>query len=184
MATTQQRTRTIWKIDPAHTLVEFAVKHMMVTTVKGRFTDFQGQITGSLDDLKDVAVDVTIQAKSVNTGSDDRDTHLRSGDFLDVEQFPTITFKSTRVESKGKDHAKVYGDLTVRGTTREVELDTEINGVGKNPYGQEVVGFSAETSISRKEWGLTWNVALESGGWLVADRLKITIEGQATKQEA
>ncbi|HEU5422471.1 MAG TPA: YceI family protein, partial [Nitrolancea sp.] len=100
-----------------------------------------------------------------------------------VEEFPTITFKSTRVEPKGKDHARVYGDLTVRGTTREVELDTEINGVGKNPYGQEVVGFSAETSISRKEWGLTWNVALESGGWLVADRLKITIEGQATKQE-
>ena len=183
MATTQQRTRTIWKIDPNHTLVEFAVKHMMVTTVKGRFTDFQGQIIGSLDDLKDVAVDVTIQATSISTGTEDRDNHLRSADFLDVEEFPTITFKSTRVEPKGKDHARVYGDLTVRGTTREVELDTEINGVGKNPYGQEVVGFSAETSISRKEWGLTWNVALESGGWLVADRLKITIEGQATKQE-
>ena len=184
--TTQQQAQTrqtVWTVDPAHTLVEFAIKHMMVTNVKGRFTKFSGTITGDLSDPKDMRVDGQIDAASIDTGNEQRDNHLRSADFFDVEPYPTIDFKSTRVAPHGKDRFTVWGDLTVHGTTREVELDVEFNGLGKNPYGKTVAGFTAETSISRKEWGLTWNVALEQGGWLVADRVKVTIEGQAARED-
>lgn len=183
MSTTQQTQQTVWAIDPAHTTVEFAIKHMMVTNVKGRFTQFSGTITGDLDDPQDLRIQGQIDAASITTGNEQRDAHLRSADFFDVEQYPTITFESTRVERKDRNHATVWGNLTVRGTTREVELAIEFNGIGKNPYGKTVAGFTAETSISRKEWGLTWNVALEQGGWLVADQVKVTIDGQAVKQD-
>ncbi len=178
----QTGTRTIWQIDPAHTLVELSVKHMMFTTVKGRFTGVRGTIVDVADDPTKSSVEAEIDAATVNTGEPQRDAHLRSPDFLDVEKYPTITFKSTRIEGT-RERFKVVGDLTIRGTTREVVLDTTFNGTGKNPYGKTVAGFSAATEINRKDFGLTWNVALEAGGWLVGDGIKITIEVQAVKQD-
>lgn len=178
---TQPRVTT-WQLDPAHTLVEFSVKHMMFTTVKGRFTGVSGSIRDVADDPAQSAVEATIEASTITTGDEQRDTHLRSGDFLDVENHPQITFRSRRIEGT-KERFKVIGDLTIRGTTREVVLDTTFNGVGKNPWGKTVAGFTAETEINRKDFGLTWNVALEAGGVLVGDRLKVTIEAQAVKQD-
>lgn len=184
MATELQQTgtQTTWTIDPAHTLVEFGVKHMMVTTVKGRFTEVEGTITGSIEDPTSAQAEVSIKAASIDTRNEQRDAHLRSADFLDAEHYPEITFKSTRVEKKSKDHLTVYGDLTIRDTTKEVELDVAINGVGKTPFGTEIVGITAETIITRQDFGLTWNVALETGGVLVGNTAKISIELEAVKQ--
>lgn len=184
---TQAETRgiTTWVFNPAHTLIEFSGKHMMFTTVKGRFNAFQGTI--SIDDEQPTrsSVEVAIDAASLDTRTEMRDNHLRSADFLDVENHPTITFKSTRIglpagaQMRPGLEFKVYGDLTIRGTTREVVLDTIWNGEDVDPYGQRVTGFSASTKIKRKDFGLTWNVALESGGWLVGEEIKIELEVQA-----
>ena len=179
---TQTATRTRWAFDPAHSSVEFRVKHMMVTTVKGRFTEVRGLAIGELDEPLATEVDVEIDAASIDTRNEQRDAHLRSADFLDVENFPTINFKSTRIEEHGKHSYSIAGDLTIRGVTREVVLDATVNGHGKTPFGTEVVGVSAETKINRKDFGLTWNVALETGGWLVGDEIKIEIEVEAVKQ--
>jgi polyisoprenoid-binding protein YceI len=174
---------TVWQIDAAHSLVEFSVKHMMFTTVKGRFTGVRGTIHCADEaDPSRAAVEAEIDAASVNTGDEQRDAHLRGPDFLDVEKYPTITFKSTRIEPTGEDQFRMVGDLTIRGVTREVALETSYNGRGMNPFGQEVAGFTAETQINRKDFGLTWNAALETGGLLVGDKLTILIEIQATKQ--
>jgi polyisoprenoid-binding protein YceI len=174
--------RTVWKIDPKHTLVEFAAKHMMFTTVKGHFTGVEGTIYADEANPANSSVEVTIDADSITTGVPDRDNHLRSADFLDVQNHPQITYKSTKVEPRGDNKLKVTGDLTIRGITRPVVLDAEITGRGKTPYGQEASGFAATTSINRKDWGLNWNVALEAGGVLVSDSLKIEIEAEAIKQ--
>jgi polyisoprenoid-binding protein YceI len=179
---TQQQ--TVWAFDPAHTLVEFSVKHMMVATVKGRFTDVNGTITGSLDDPTNAQIDVRIGAASIDSRNEQRDAHLKSPDFLDVENYPEITFKSTKIEEVSQDHYRVSGDLTIRGVTRPVELDAAVNGVGKSPWGQEVLGVSVETIITRADFGLNWNVALETGGVLVGNTAKISIELEAVKQEA
>ena len=173
---------SVWEIDPAHTLVEFSAKHMMVTTVRGRFTGVRGTVRLDEQDLGRSSVEAEIEAPTISTGVDQRDQHLRSADFLHAEQFPTITFKSRRIERVGGDEARVIGDLTIRGTTREVVLATTINGQGTTPYGKQVIGFSAETTINRKDFGLNWNVALEAGGLLVGDRIKITLEVEATRQ--
>lgn len=178
----QTATQTVWKFDQAHTSIEFAVKHMMVSTVRGRFTDFDGTIYGDPNDPENARVEVTIRADSIDTRNDQREAHLKSADFLDVEQYPEITFRSTRVERVSKDHFKVVGDLSIRGTTKEVELDVALNGVGKSPYGQQVVGLSAETILTRSDWGLNWNVALEAGGVLVGNTARINIEVEAVKQ--
>jgi polyisoprenoid-binding protein YceI len=176
-------TASEWKIDAAHSLVQFAVKHMMFTTVRGRFTDVQGRIHCVDEaDPSSASVEATIAAASIDTSDAQRDTHLRSPDFLDAEQYPTITFKSTRVEQTGEDQLRIRGDLTIRDVTREVALETTYNGRGTNPWGQEVTGFTAETRLNRKDFGLTWNAALESGGLLVGDKLDILIEIQAVKQ--
>lgn len=180
----QTQTRmTTWAIDPAHTLVELSAKHMMFTTVKGRFTGVQGTILDHADDPSQSSVQAEIDATTISTGDEQRDTHVRSADFLDVEKYPTITFRSTRIEGS-REHFRVTGDLTIHGTTRQVTLDTELNGRGKNPYGKEVAGFTATTQINRKDFGLSWNVALESGGWLVSDTIKITLDVQAVRQES
>lgn len=184
VATTLTATRSTWDFDPAHTSVEFKVKHMMITTVKGRFTSVHGRIIGDVEDPTQAEVDVVIDAATVDTRNDQRDAHLRSADFLDVENFPQITFKSTRVERVSDDRVKVTGDLTIRGVTREVTLDVEISGVGKTPFGTEVGGLTATTSINRKDFGLNWNVALEAGGWLVGDEIKVEIDIEAVKQQA
>ncbi len=172
-----------WQIDAKHSLVEFAVKHMMFTTAKGRFSDLTGTIVHNEADPARSSVEVEIAAASIDTRDENRDTHLRSGDFFDVERFPTIRFKSTHVETAGRDKLRVIGDLTIRDVTREVELDAELTGRGVNPWGQEVSGYSAETKINRKDYGLTWNAALEAGGVLVSDDVKITLEIQAAKQQ-
>lgn len=182
ITTPETTTRTAWAFDPAHSTVGFKTKHMMVTSVRGQFTEVEGKIVGDINDPTLAEVDVTINAASIDTRNEQRDAHLRTADFLDVENFPTITFRSTRIERTGDDTYKTYGDLTIRGTTRQVVLDTEVNGVGTNPWGAEVVGISLETSINRKDFGLNWNVALETGGFLVSDTVKIEIEIQAAKQ--
>jgi polyisoprenoid-binding protein YceI len=179
MATATVSAPTIWSIDPTHSLVEFSVRHMMVATVKGRFTDVKGAIRFDPDHLDRSSVDVEIGAASITTGEAQRDGHLRSPDFLDVERFPTIRFVSTRVERQGTDRARLIGNLTIHGVTREVALDVEFNGSGQSPFGTTVTGFTAHTSINRKDFGLNWNVALETGGWLVSDTIKISLEIEA-----
>ena len=181
--TTATTAASVWTIDPAHTLVEFSARHMMVSSVKGRFTDVQGTITDIGDDPSRSSVDIQIAAASINTADPRRDGHLASADFLDAEQFPTITFKSRRVNGSGQDF-KLIGDLSIHGQTREVGLDVTFNGVGTSPYGQTIAGFSASTKINRKDFGLNWNVGLEAGGVLVGDQLKIEIELEAIKKEA
>ena len=173
---------TIWNIDLAHSSIEFKAKHMMVTSVKGTFRDFTGRIIGDLHDPTNAEIDVEINAASVDTGNEQRDTHLRSADFLETDTYPTIAYKSTRIEQTGEDEFKVYGNLTLHGVTREIDLDGTVNGQGTTPFGTQVVGLSARGSLNRKDFGLTWNAALETGGWLVSDTLKLDFEIQAVKQ--
>ncbi|MDQ3809689.1 MAG: YceI family protein [Chloroflexota bacterium] len=175
--------RSTWQIDPAHSLVEFSVRHMMVSTVKGRFTSVRGTITDVADDPTLSSVDIEIDAASLTTNDESRDAHLRSADFFDADRFPTITFDSTRVEGT-RDEFTVTGNLSMRGVTREVTLQVTFNGVGTNPWGKTVAGFTAETRINRKDWGLNWNVGLEAGGVLVSDQVKISIEIEAIKDQA
>lgn len=170
---------TTWTIDPAHSVVEFAVKHMMFTTAKGRFQDFSGAITLDEQNVGSSSVDVTIQPASINTQAEDRDAHLRGVDFFDAERFPDVTFRSTSVESAGGDDLRITGDLTITGVTRQVVLDAAFQGRGKNPWGQEVIGYEATTRFNRKDFGLTWNQALESGGVLVSEEVKLNLDIQA-----
>lgn len=178
--------RTTWQIDPAHTSVEFAVKHMMFTTVRGRFKDVSGTIVADEENPENSRVEVEIGAGSIDTGVADRDAHLRSGDFLDAESHPTLTFRSRRIEGaidrEGKSF-RVIGDLSIRGTTMEVTLDATYDGRGKDPWGGERAGFTAKTEIDRRDWGLKWNQALETGGILVGNSVKIELEVQAVRQE-
>ncbi len=179
---TQTETITTWAIDPAHALIEFGVKHMMVTTVKGRFTGIEGTITVDEQDPANSRADVAIDAASITTGNEQRDAHLRSADFLDADTYPTITFTSTRVQPTSDATFDVTGDLTIRGTTRPVTLAVELNGRGTSPYGQEVAGLSAITTLNRHEFGLNWNVALEAGGVLVGPTARVVIELEAVRQ--
>jgi polyisoprenoid-binding protein YceI len=185
MTSTATAAATAWQIDASHSSVEFAVKHMMFTTVRGRFKDVKGTITVDESDPNNSRVDVEIGAASIDTGSADRDAHLRSADFLDVENHPTITFRSKRIEGAAKkegDKFQLTGDLTIRGTTMEVTLDCEYEGTGKDPWGGTRAGSRATGRIDRRDWGLKWNQALETGGILVANELKIEIEVQAVQQ--
>ena len=175
---------TIWQIDPAHTTIEFAVKHMMFTTVRGRFTSLHGAIRVDDKNPNNSRVDVEIEAPSIDTGVADRDNHLRSADFLDVATHPKIVFRTTRVEGAAKqtgDRFKVSGNLEIRGQALPVTLDATFEGLGKDPWGNERAGFSARTEIDRRDWGLKWNQALETGGILVGNAVKIEIEAQAIK---
>ncbi|HEY0674403.1 MAG TPA: YceI family protein [Longimicrobiales bacterium] len=175
---------TTWQIDAAHTDVGFAVKHMMISTVKGRFADLSGTIALDEADLAGSSVEVTINAASVDTRQEQRDAHLRSADFFDVETYPTLTFRSRRVESIGNGQFRVVGDLTIRGVTREVVLEAADEGRGRDPWGNERAGFSAKTVIDRRDFGLTWNAALETGGILVGNDIRISLEVEALKAEA
>lgn len=184
--TTKEQTRSTWSIDPDHTQVEVAVKHMMITTVRGRFPDVRGTITVDEEDPGSSGVEVTIDAAGIDTRNEDRDAHLRSEDFLDVEEHPEITFRSTRIEGAHDEPGepfRVVGDLTIRGETREVVLDATYEGTGEDPWGGTRVGFSASTEIDRRDFGLRWNQALETGGVLVANTVKIELEVQAVRQE-
>ena len=185
MATLEQTTgTTVWTLDPAHSLVEFSAKHMMITTVKGRFSDVKGTITVDEANPDRSVVEVEIDTASIDTRQEQRDAHLRSADFLDVEQYPTITFRSKRVEgahAEAGDSFRLVGDLTIRGVTREVVLDAAFEGTGTDPWGGERASFSAETKLDRRDFGLTWNQALETGGILVSNQLKLSLEVQAVK---
>jgi polyisoprenoid-binding protein YceI len=176
--------KTSWQIDPAHSAVEFAVKHMMFTTVRGRFRDVQGTIEVDEQNPNHSIVNVDIAAASIDTGVADRDAHLRSADFLDVQNHPTITFRSRGVEGAMKkegDSFKVIGDLTIRGKAIEVALEATFLGSGKDPWGNTKAGAEATAAIDRRDWGLTWNQALETGGILVGNDIRIEIQVQASK---
>jgi polyisoprenoid-binding protein YceI len=168
-----------WKVDNAHTSIEFSARHMMVSTVRGHFTEFSGEIELDPDDLSKSRATATIKPASIDTREEARNAHLRSADFFDVERYPEITYRSTKVESRGGKHYRVEGDLTIKDVTRPVELDVEFPGLATSPYGFRVAGFEAAGSISRKDFGLTWNVALETGGWMVGDDIKIRIDAEA-----
>lgn len=169
-------TTTAYAIDAAHSSVEFAIKHMVFSTAKGRFNDFAGTINLDEGDLANSNVNVTIQAASIDTRDEGRNGHLKSADFFDVEKYPTLTFVSTAVKATGDGEFNVTGDLTIHGVTKSVVLKTEKTGEGVNPWGVKVVGYAAETKINRKDFDLGWNAALEAGGVLVADDVKIAIE--------
>ena len=172
-----------WRLDPAHTSVEFAVKHLMISTVKGRFADVTGHVTVEDEDPTTARIEVTIEAASIDTRVDKRDEHLRSGDFLHAEAHPSLRFASTKVERAGPDALRVTGDLTIRGVTREVVLQVEERGRVKDPWGGERAGYHASTKIDRKDFGLTWNQALEAGGVLVGDEVRISIDTELVLTE-
>jgi polyisoprenoid-binding protein YceI len=169
-----------WTIDPAHSSVEFAVKHMMFSTAKGRFSDVKGTITLDEQELANSSVEVEIAVASIDTRDEGRDTHLRGPDFFDTETFPTAAFRSTRVESTGGDDLRIAGTLRIRDVSKDVVLDATFNGRGTSPFGPQVVGYSAATTINRKDFGLNWNAALETGGVLVGEEVRISIEIEAT----
>ena len=165
-----------WQIDQAHSSIGFEVKHMMVSKVKGQFTNYSADVeVDDLADLSSAKIDISIDTTSITTNNDDRDNHLKSAEFFDIEQFPDIKFKSTSITKDGDDY-KVSGDLTIKGVTKPVVFDVEYGGKGTNPWGVEVYGFEAETKIDREEFGLTWNAALETGGVLVGKEIKIIVE--------
>ncbi|WOV88684.1 YceI family protein [Sporosarcina oncorhynchi] len=167
-----------WNVDGTHTNVGFSVRHMMVSNVKGSFTGIEGTVIGDVNNLTDAKIHFEIDVNSINTNNEDRDNHLRSEDFFAVEKYPNITFDSTDIVETGKDKYDVTGDLTVKDVTKKTTFKVTRTGAGKNPWGVDVVGFETETKISRKGFGLTWNQALETGGVLVGDDIKISVELQ------
>jgi polyisoprenoid-binding protein YceI len=164
-----------WTVDPSHTEIGFVARHLMVTKVRGQFKDVEGTAKVG-DDIRDSLVTAVVRLDSVDTGSADRDAHLKSADFFDVENNPTMSFTSTEVT---EDSLK--GDLTIKGITKPVAFDLDFNGVATDPWGNVKAGFEAETEINRKDWGLEWNVALEGGGVLVSEKIKIKLDVQLTK---
>lgn len=176
---------TKWQIDPSHSSANFSIKHMMIAKVHGGFEKLSGTMVYDAADPSKSSVEAVIEASSINTREPQRDTHLKSSDFFDVEKFPTLTFKSKRVEKTGDGELKVTGDLTIHGVTKEVVLDVEGPSEElKDPWGNTKIGISATTKIKRKDFGLTWNAALEAGGFLVGDDVTISLDVQFAKQEA
>lgn len=170
-----------WSLDKAHTTVGFSARHMGLSTVRGRFTDFDGTIEGDPGDITSATARVEVDMGSVETGQEQRDQHLRTSDFFDVENFPKMIFVSKRITPKGHDAYSVVGDLTIKDVTHEVELDYDHAGEGVDPYGNRKVGGTLTGVIKRSDWGLKWNVALETGGWLVSDKVKLEIDFQVTE---
>lgn len=170
-----------YTIDPSHSSIGFVARHAMVTNVKGGFGDFSGtlQLDGSDPAKSTASIDVTMD--SIDTGSADRDGHLKSADFFKTDEFPTMTFRSTSAEALGGDDYRITGDLTILGTTKPLSIDLEFNGAAKDPFGNERVGFEGKAEILRSEWGLTWNAALETGGVLVSDKIKLVFDISAIK---
>jgi polyisoprenoid-binding protein YceI len=175
-------TTTTWNLDPSHSVAEFKVKHMMISNVKGHFGKLTGALTLDESDLTDSSVAIVIEAASIETRDAQRDAHLKSADFFDVEKFPTLSFKSTRIRLVGDGELAVEGDLTIRGVTREVVFSVEgPTPPAKDPWGNTRVAVAATTKISRKDFGLTWNAALETGGILVGDEVTINLDVQFVK---
>lgn len=171
-----------WQIDPAHSSIAFVGRHMMIAKVRGEFETFGGTIDFNEQNPTNSTVDVKIDAASVSTGEAQRDNHLRSPDFFDVEKYPALRFKSKRIEQTSDDGGRLIGDLTIRDVSNEVVLNVEYAGQSKSPWGATVAGFSATGTINRKDWGLNWNQVLETGGFLVGDKIKLEIEAELVKQ--
>lgn len=171
-----------WQIDYSHSHIYFTARHMMISKVRGRFSQWEGAIEFDEQNPENTTVDVTVQMDSIHTRDDQRDGHLRSPDFFNVAEFPQMTFKSNRVIMESVNEGKLYGDLTIRGVTKEVMLVVEYAGQAKSPWGTISAGFSAKGSLNRKDWGLTWNQALETGGVLVGEKVEIEVELELVKQ--
>jgi len=173
---------TLWKIDPAHSAADFKIRHLMISNVKGHIKGITGELTEHAADASLSSITATLDVTTVNTGEAERDAHLKGADFFDVEKYPTITFKSTKVEPKGPGEYAVTGDLTIHGVTRPVTLDVEgPTPPQKDPWGNTRIGLAATTKINRKDFGLTWNAALETGGIMVGEEVHITIELELIK---
>lgn len=178
---TTTATTTKWAIDPSHSEIQFKVKHLMISTVTGSFTEFGAEAELEGDDLSNAQVSFWANTASIFTNDEKRDAHLRSGDFFDSEKFPKLSFKSTKVEGSGSDW-KVSGDLTIKDVTKSVTLNVEWSGQAKDPWGNTKAGLNLSGKIDRKDFGLTWNAALETGGVLVSDEVRILAEVQLAKQ--
>ncbi|MFI6688843.1 YceI family protein [Streptomyces sp. NPDC050485] len=170
-----------YTIDPAHTRIGFVVRHAMVTNVRGSFTESEGTLTLDGANPANSTASVDIKIASIDTGIADRDAHLRSADFFDAEQFPVMSFRSTGAKALGGDTYQLTGDLTIKDVTRPLAIDVEFNGTATDPYGNQRIGFEGGTEIVRSDWGLTWNTALETGGFLVGDKVKLTLDISAIK---
>ncbi|EFG64581.1 YceI family protein [Streptomyces sp. SPB074] len=170
-----------YTIDPVHSTLGFSARHAMVTNVKGSFKDFEGSLHLDGSDPARSGASLDVKLDSVDTGAPDRDGHLKSADFFDVENHPLMTFRSTSAKALGGEDYRITGDLTIHGTTKPLTIDLEFNGSAKDPFGNERVGFEGKAEILRSEWGLTYNAALETGGVLVSDKIKLTLEISAIK---
>jgi polyisoprenoid-binding protein YceI len=173
-----------WQIDPAHTSINFSARHMMVAKVRGQFEEFSADIDFDPKDLEATEVVAKIDVASINTREKDRDAHLRSADFFNADEYPTMIFRSTKVEKISGNKGKLTGELTIKDITREVTLDVQYSGILENPWGKKQAGFSATGKVNRKQWDLNWNVALEAGGWLVGDEITIDIDAELVRAEA
>ncbi|MGE7593971.1 YceI family protein [Peribacillus frigoritolerans] len=175
-------TNTKWIVDPTHSAIEFSVKHMMIAKVKGSFNKFEASILANPSDLTTAEIDFTVDVASIDTRNADRDNHLRSADFFDVEKNPTLTFKSTKIVKTDEDEYDVTGNVTLNGVTREETFSITFEGQGKDPWGNEKAGFSGKGKVKRSDYGLTYNAALETGGVLIGDQITLTIEIEAAKE--
>jgi polyisoprenoid-binding protein YceI len=182
METTQILTRTKWSLDPNHTHIGFKVKHLMVTNVRGVFNDYKGDVYTTGEDFSSAEIDLSIGAASVSTGEANRDNHLKSPDFFDTENFKDINFEGTSLQKKSGSEYILEGDLTLKGVTKKIKLEVEFNGIAKDQWGGKRAGFEVTGKISRKEFGLTWNAALETGGVVVGDEISVNCEIQLVQQ--
>ncbi len=173
-----------YTVDAGHSSIGFTARHAMVTNVRGAFTDHEGTLTLDGSNPAASAASITVRMASIDTGAPDRDNHLRSADFFDVETYPEMTFRSTGAEQLGGSDYRITGDLTIKGITRPLSIDLEFNGSATDPFGNERVGFEGSATIKRSDWGLTWNAALEAGGVLVSDKIKLNFDISAIKQAA
>lgn len=179
MASLSDLTPGTWNVDPTHSGVSFSVRHLMISKVRGRFNDFSGTATIAADPLQS-SLEAVVQMASISTGDDNRDGHLKTGDFFDVEQFPTMTFRSTGLRKSGGDY-EMSGDLTLHGVTNPVTFEVEFDGTGTDPWGNTKAGFTAKTEINRKDWGLEYNAVLETGGVMIGENVKIELDVQLVK---
>jgi polyisoprenoid-binding protein YceI len=170
-----------YTIDPSHSAIGFVARHAMVTNVKGGFLDFVGSLHLDGTDPSQSTASIDVKMDSIDTGSADRDGHLKSADFFKTDEFPTMTFRSTKAESLGGDDYRITGDLSILGTTKPFSIDLEFNGSAKDPFGNERVGFEGKAELLRSEWGLSWNAALETGGVLISDKIKLNFDISAIK---
>jgi polyisoprenoid-binding protein YceI len=173
----------IWTIDPAHSEIGFKIKHLVISTVSGKFTSFEGKLEGDPEDFTQSQISFTADIDSINTGNEQRDGHLKSGDFFDAAKHPKLSFSSTAIVNKNGSDYKVTGDLTIRGTTKPITLNVDFGGIQNNMYGQTVAGFEITGKINRQEYGLTWSAVTEAGGIVVSDDVKLAIDAELVKQQ-